>query len=137
MGVIALLISIIFIFLSGLHVYWGLFGIKNPSRVLPSNEKDELLMRPGRVGSILVGLILAFFGFIYLNSVLEFLNWKGLTYISWGIGTLFLARTIGDFRYVGFFKTVKNTNFAGMDSKFYSPLTLFIAALIFVLEFWG
>lgn len=137
MGIIALLLAIVFIFLSGLHLYWVLFGIKDPTRVLPTNEDGQLLMRPGKAGTFLVGLFLALFASIYLNKVLEFFNFEGLTHISLGIGALFLVRTIGDFRYVGFFKTVKNTNFAGMDSKFYSPLTLVIAALIFVLEFWG
>lgn len=137
MGVIALLLATIFIFLSGLHLYWVLFGVKDPTQVLPTNEDGRLLMRPGKLGTLIVGLFLAFFASVYLNKVLEFINFKGLTYISLGIGFLFLIRTIGDFRYVGFFKSVKSTNFAHMDTTYYSPLTLMVTILIFVLEIWG
>jgi hypothetical protein len=137
MGVIALLVATIFIFLSGLHLYWVLFGIKDPTQVLPTTEEGKLMMKPGKVGTLLVGLFLAFFASVYLNKTLEFIHFEGLTYISMGIGFLFLARTIGDFKYVGFFKSVKSTNFAFMDTRYYSPLTLMVAVLIFILEMWG
>ena len=39
-----------------------------------------------------------------------------------------LARAIGDFRYVGFFKRVRDTPFARMDTLLYSPLCLALAA---------
>lgn len=137
MGIIALLLATVFIFLSGLHLYWVLFGIKDPTQVLPTNEDGKLLMGPGKIGTLLVGLFLAFFASVYLNKVLELFSFDGLTYISFGIGFLFLARTIGDFKYVGFFKSVKSTNFAFMDTRYYSPLSLTVTVLIFVLEIWG
>lgn len=137
MGVIALLLATVFIFLSGLHLYWVIFGIKDPTQVLPTTEDGKLMMKPGKVGTLLVGLFLAFFASVYLNKALEFIHVEELTYISMGIGFLFLARTIGDFKYVGFFKSVKSTNFAFMDTRYYSPLTLMVAVLIFILEMWG
>lgn len=39
------------------------------------------------------------------------------------------VRTVGDFRYVGFFKRVQGTVFARRDSRFYSPLCLAISLL--------
>ncbi|MCR9264655.1 MAG: DUF3995 domain-containing protein [Flavobacteriaceae bacterium] len=137
MEVIALLVATIFIFLSGLHLYWVLFGIKDPTQVLPTTEEGKLMMKPGKVGTLLVGLFLALFASVYLNKALKFIHVEGLTYVSMGIGFLFLARTIGDFKYVGFFKSVKSTNFAFMDTRYYSPLTLMVAVLIFILEMWG
>ena len=38
------------------------------------------------------------------------------------------VRAIGDFRYVGFFKTRKSGRFAAMDSRCYSPLCAVLAA---------
>jgi Protein of unknown function (DUF3995) len=53
------------------------------------------------------------------------------------ISLLFFLRAIGDFRYVGFFKKVKQTVFARLDSKYYSPLCLFIAVCGVVIELMG
>jgi hypothetical protein len=43
------------------------------------------------------------------------------------IAFIFLARAVGDFNYVGFFKRVKRTAFAKNDSRYFAPLCLFIA----------
>ena len=40
---------------------------------------------------------------------------------------VFLLRAIGDFKYVGIFKTIKHSTFAQNDSKWYSPLCLFLS----------
>ncbi len=60
-------------------------------------------------------------GFINL-SFPNILNQYGL-YV---IGSIFLLRAIGDFKYVGFFKSIKNTEFGRMDTQFYSPLCLYL-----------
>lgn len=38
-----------------------------------------------------------------------------------------LLRSIGDFRYVGFFKRARGSRFAELDTRFYSPLCLPLA----------
>jgi len=38
-----------------------------------------------------------------------------------------LARAVGDFKYVGFFKTVRASRFAVLDTWFYSPLCALLA----------
>jgi hypothetical protein len=35
-------------------------------------------------------------------------------------------RALGEFRYIGFFKRVRGTPFARMDSRYYSPLALLL-----------
>jgi hypothetical protein len=37
-----------------------------------------------------------------------------------------LARAVGDFRLVGFFKTVRGSTFARMDTRLYSPLCVLL-----------
>lgn len=137
MGVISMILAIIFIFLSGLHFYWALFGIKDPTAVLPAGKDGSLKMKPGKIGTVAVGLFLAFFAIIYLNPFLDVFPFRGIQYVSLGVGILFLLRAIGDFKYLGFFKTVKGTNFASMDSNYYAPLALTVSLLIFILELWG
>jgi hypothetical protein len=58
-----------------------------------------------------------------------------LASIGWIIPAIFLIRAIGDFKYVGFTKKVKSSTFAELDTKFFSPLCLVIAALGFAIEF--
>ena len=41
-----------------------------------------------------------------------------------GVAAAFLARAVGDFNYVGFFKRRKGTAFAALDTRLYSPLAL-------------
>ena len=42
------------------------------------------------------------------------------------VGIVLLARAVGDFRYVGFFKRIHGTGFAIMDTRLYSPLCLLL-----------
>jgi hypothetical protein len=49
-----------------------------------------------------------------------------------GVAVVLAARGIGDFRLVGLFKRVRGTRFARLDSRFYSPLCLALAAGIVV-----
>ena len=43
-----------------------------------------------------------------------------------GVGVVLLARAVGDFRYVGFFKRVRGSRFATLDSRYFSPLCLIL-----------
>jgi hypothetical protein len=55
---------------------------------------------------------------------------------TWVISLLFLLRTIGDFRYVGFFKSVSDTDFAFWDTILFSPLCLLIAVAAFLISYY-
>jgi hypothetical protein len=60
--------------------------------------------------------------------------------IAWAcgaVGVAFALRAVGEFRLVGFFKSVKGTEFAAMDTWFYSPLCLAIGAGALWLAFVG
>jgi hypothetical protein len=56
-------------------------------------------------------------------------------YGSWFIPVVFLLRAVGEFRYVGFFKKIKNTSFAKMDSQYYSPLCLAVGVLALIIKY--
>ncbi|PWL38267.1 DUF3995 domain-containing protein [Flagellimonas aquimarina] len=137
MGVIAIFISITLIFLAGLHFYWALFGIKDPSTVLPTNLKSNKVKSPGKFGAVLVGIALLFFAFVFINKVTVYIESGWLNYTSAGIGLLFIVRALGDFKYVGFFKSAKNSKFSALDTRYYSPLCLLLGALILILEVFG
>jgi hypothetical protein len=42
------------------------------------------------------------------------------------VAIVLVARAIGDFRYVGFFKRVRDTRFAHLDTRFFSPIALLL-----------
>lgn len=44
------------------------------------------------------------------------------------VGVVLVARAIGDFRYVGFFKRVRGSRFATLDSLLFSPFCLTLGA---------
>jgi hypothetical protein len=50
-------------------------------------------------------------------------------YGLWILMTLFILRAIGDFKYMGFFKKIKNTKFGQNDTKYFAPLCLIIGIL--------
>ncbi|WP_222984699.1 DUF3995 domain-containing protein [Flagellimonas meishanensis] len=134
MDVLATIISIVLIFLAALHFYWSIFGIKDPEAVLPKRSGNNITFSPGKFGAALVGVALLFFAFIFINKVLMLLDHPWLKYISVGIGMIFIVRAFGDFKYVGFFKTAKNSKFSALDTRYYSPLCLLLGILILVLE---
>jgi hypothetical protein len=43
------------------------------------------------------------------------------------VALIFAARAVGDFRYVGFFKRVRDSRFGRLDSALYSPLCVFLS----------
>ena len=49
---------------------------------------------------------------------------------AWVFAAMFALRAIGDFRYVGFFKRIRDTRFARLDTLAYSPLCAVLAVLI-------
>jgi hypothetical protein len=48
--------------------------------------------------------------------------------LGWLLALMLFLRAIGDFKLVGFFKQPSASAFAKNDSRFYSPLCLFLAA---------
>ncbi len=47
----------------------------------------------------------------------------------WALLVLFLLRAIGEFKFIGLFKRVRNTRFSRLDTWVYSPLCLTVSAL--------
>ncbi len=104
---------------------------------LPTDEAGKRVLNPKKFDSLIVGLGLSAFGAFYLFqavfTAIEMPN--GLTtYGGWIIPSIFLLRAIGDFRFVGFFKKIKSTPFAKMDTKLFSPLCLCMALAGFAIQ---
>ncbi len=48
---------------------------------------------------------------------------------------LFLMRAVGDFNAVGFFKKIRSTAFAAYDTKYFSPLCVYLSVAFALLSY--
>ena len=131
-------LTFIFFFLSGLHIYWGLGGRRGLAAAVPRKANGAKRINPSAFDCFVVAFLLLGGGiFVLVRSHLLSIrlpSWL-LHSGSWILLVIFTARAIGECRYVGFFKKVKSSQFARLDTKYYSPLCVLIAALLCCLEF--
>lgn len=138
--VVAIILIAIFLFLSGIHIYWGLGGKWGNNAVIPTKDDSIKVMMPGAIPTFLVAFGLLAFGFVvFINILALHFNipiWFGIVYKYglWVIAGIFTLRAIGEFSYIGFFKKYKQTKFGQNDTKYYSPLCLAIGILALILE---
>lgn len=135
--ILTLLQTTIFLLISILHFYWAFGGKWGFDKSIPVNEQGVKLFEPKALECAVVGFgLLLFVGYYLLKA--NFIEvpvpqWL-MDYSGWVISAIFLIRAIGDFKYAGFFKRFKDTDFGRMDSKFYSPLCLLIGSIGIALE---
>lgn len=129
MTIISIFLSIILIGLGMIHFNWVIGGTFGFAASLPTNENGKRILNPKKTDSAIVGMGLTVFGVFYLlkSGLLDYNlpEWV-ITYGSWIIPIIFLLRAVGEFKYVGFFKRVKHTDFGRLDTTFFSPLCLVI-----------
>lgn len=127
----------ILIVLSGIHFYWALGGKAGIESTLPTDLEGKRVLNPKKMDSALVAVFLLIFALLFFckAGILDFY----LPHLIGRFGTsvislIFLLRALGDFRYVGFSKKIKSTPFAELDTKYFSPLCLFIGINGILLE---
>jgi hypothetical protein len=119
----------VFLSLSVVHVYWAL-GRRSPSAAVIPMHKGQPLFTPTPPVTLLVAVALLVCALLVLGTLgIWRLGLPGWLFEigMWGVAAAFLLRAIGDFRYLGFFKTVRDTAFARNDSWLYSPFCVVIA----------
>ncbi|WP_307545189.1 DUF3995 domain-containing protein [Paenibacillus sp. V4I5] len=124
-------ISVFLLFcIGGLHVFWA-FGGQWGSRVaIPATSGlGEQTFKPGPIATLIVAILLFSSALLLsiqggLLPVLPSFPW-----VQWGCWLcvfVFGLRAIGDFKYVGLFKRVKQTRFATYDTFLFTPLCLWL-----------
>jgi glucan phosphoethanolaminetransferase (alkaline phosphatase superfamily) len=122
--------GIILLAISFLHVYWAFGGVYALGGVIPTKPNETKVFKAPPFLTFLVALFLLLVSSVYIHvsniydfTILpKFLKEYGLIIFA----SIFMIRAIGDFKYVGFFKKIKGTSFAKNDSKYFSPLCLFL-----------
>ena len=135
MFVSAIFASATLVSLGMLHFYWAFGGSYAKAGAIPSsaNGKPVLLPRPMITAAVGVALF-AMAGLVgAAGGLLAIPASSPLVKIPTGLlALIFFVRSVGDFRYVGFFKSVKGSLFAVRDTYVYSPLCMALAAMIAV-----
>lgn len=137
---LSLILFLTFLTLSGFHFYWlfgGTWGLKS---VIPSKGSEPNLIAIPQFATLIVAMGLLLFGLLYLQKsglkgVSISIDFDLLTnYGYWIIPAIFTIRALGEFKYVGFFKKVKHTQFAKADTKIFAPLCLGIGIIGFIIQ---
>lgn len=134
--VLAWINAFIFFALALLHFYWangGKWGIDKAVPVAPSGEK---VLKPSALASIVVAIGLSLMAIVHLNNARLFsidLQFPVNKIATLAIALIFLLRSIGDFKWVGLFKKVRDTEFGRSDTKYFIPLCLFLSLSAFLI----
>jgi hypothetical protein len=128
---LGLLLAVIFAVLSLLHFYWASGGRWGHEATVPSSG-GERLFNPSLTGTIMVAMALLSAMAVILGRIGvwgAFLPAWVFIVGAWGISVIFFLRSVGEFKYVGFFKRVRGTKFAHWDTWLLSPLCLLISVI--------
>lgn len=127
-----LFLIIIFLFFATIHVYWGVGGMKYLNFVIPTSKKGEDTIAPGSIACFAVAFVFFCLSVLFFLEFIdsEFIKYSFFYYLKFFVGVVFLLRAIGEFKYVGFFKSVKGTEFSKADTSLFSPLCLIISFTI-------
>jgi hypothetical protein len=125
---------VILLLLAAVHVYWAAGGKAGKAAAIPTAE-GRAVIKPSALSTamVAVGLCVVAATLALRIGWLKPLGLAGdnvfVEVAVWLIAAVFALRAIGDFRYVGFFKRIRDTRFARLDTLAYSPLCAVLAVL--------
>ena len=132
-AIVALVLASVFGVISALHVYWAARGATGPdgSGAIPMKRDGTALFRPSRASTLAVATALAAAAFVVLGRT-GVIAPHGMEWIyragAWTLGAVLALRAVGDFRYVGLFKRERDSRFARLDTRYFTPLCAALAA---------
>ena len=129
---IAFTTSVVFLTLALWHFRMAFSTSTGESAAVPSVDGKPLFM-PSRTSTVAVGIVLILFAALVAATaqlLATGLSQNLLAGLSYALALGLLARAIGDFKYLGFFKRVRGSRFATMDTRVYSPLCTLLAAAV-------
>jgi hypothetical protein len=125
-------VSIVFAALALWHFYMALSPGAFVDSAVPSLD-GKPMFTPRRLPTVAVGVVLLLFAMLVAAAagvIATPVPKSLLSLVPYALATGLLGRAIGEFRYVGFFKRVRGTQFAHLDTWLYSPLCLLLAIAI-------
>jgi hypothetical protein len=98
---------------------------------VPEKIGGGLAFRPRPLETAVVALLILVACYFLVAEAELLSGLEANRWTRWGsifCAAVFVIRTVGDFRYVGFFKRYKHSMFAKYDTWLFSPLCLFLGA---------
>lgn len=136
MNIITYLLIAIFLCLSFLHFYWLLGGRFGLHAAIPEID-GKPAFQPSALATLVVaiGLMLCALLIAATSNVVSFpVPHSMLSWLSQALALVLLLRAVGDFRLLGFFKRIRGSRFADLDTAVYSPLCLILAISITLVD---
>jgi len=131
MTFLAVALASVFAALALLHAYWGCGGRRVAAAATPAKPDGRALFRPSAFACFVVAAGLAGFAWVCLahGALAPAFFLTGRTkWVLLGMSGLFALRTVGDGKYAGLFRRVRDTDFARLDRILYTPLCLALSA---------
>ena len=130
--VTAYLVALVLASLGALHIYWAVGGQRGKAVSVPQVGAARAF-NPSALATLAVAAALFLSVIIVLaraGIVSTPIQPSHFTFPAVLVGLVFLARAVGEFRLVGFFKSVRGTPFARWDSFVFSPFCLVLGGAI-------
>jgi len=130
-NIISILNAAIFVIIATFHFYWLLGGKWGLNNTLPQFQNSTKPIKiPSSFLTFIVACIFFSIGLFYLSILLLNLNHILTNFVKIIIillSLVLLLRSIGEFKYIGLFKKIKNTDFAKKDTQYYTPLCMYLS----------
>jgi len=140
MIVLAVALAAVFCVLSLLHVGWAVGIRAGHGQAIPERADGQPVFRPGAAATFAVAGLLFVAALLVTQRVglgRDLIPAALVVPGCWVLSAAFVLRSIGEFRYVGFFKRVRGTPFARMDTRYYSPLALLLGVGAALVAYYG
>src|SRR5712671_2837820 len=122
-------------FLLGLWHFYMAFAPASIERGAVPTIEGKPLFVPSAKATVAVGVVLLLFAALVAATsgvVSVGLPKLLLSWLCYALALGLLARAVGEFRYVGFFKRVRGSRFARLDTYVYSPFCLLLSIGVFL-----
>lgn len=130
MNLLVMIVAAIFACIAVWHFRMAMLPMTGETCAVPSVDGKPLFV-PSRRSTVIVGIVLTLCAALVAATggiVTVGLPAVLLVWLSYALALGLLARAVGDFKYLGFFKRVRGSAFARLDTLVYSPLCLLLAA---------
>ena len=128
-AIIAGVLIAVFAGLSLIHIYWLFGGRVGKLAAIPEID-GKPIFEPSAAATLVVAIGLALCAVVIAGTAGILVLPVSHTVLAWltrALAVVLLLRAVGDFRLVGFFKRIRHTHFARLDTAVYSPLCLVLA----------
>ncbi len=120
--ILTIAIAVIFFVEGGLHLYWAITGKLPEGAVIPRDHDGLQLFDPAPLMTVAAGVMQ------WVGALIVVLPG---TKLKFALASLLFLRAMGELNYIGFFKRVRGSRYATLDTWLYSPLCLAQAIGIF------